>query len=202
MSSSKKRLKTSGGDGNPPKPSPVCIIHFQDSKAEKLTLLSNTVDPEGRLEKLQDISRRRLGQPVDSPHRLAHICSQVPITLLPEHGYHRECYQRFTSKLDRLVDNESLNTPGPSTGRVCKRSSTDKYIFHPDCIFCHSEGRKKIKKGQSWTTEGLANFEYGGGGTVLKAAEVKQDHDLLRRIKGYDLFACEAQFHPIKTKNN
>ena len=29
--------------------------------------------------------------------------------------------------------------------------------------------------------------------TILKVAEEKSDLDLLRRIKGYDLFACEAQ---------
>jgi hypothetical protein len=46
-----------------------------------------------------------------------------------------------------------------------------------------------------WTTELLSKFEYGGGDTVLKIAEQKKDFDLLTRIKGYDLFSCEAQFH-------
>ena len=77
-----------------------------------------------------------------------------------------------------------------------KRSSRDRFIFNADCIFCHSEGRKKIKKAKSWTTEPLSKFEFGGGETIIETAEAKQDYDLLRRIKGYDLYACEAQFHP------
>ena len=30
---------------------------------------------------------------------------------------------------------------------------------------------------------------------VFQVAEQKKDFDLLRRIKGYDPFACEAQYH-------
>lgn len=38
-------------------------------------------------------------------------------------------------------------------------------------------------------------FEHDGGDTVLCVAEQKNDFELLTRIKGYDLFACEAQVH-------
>ena len=58
------------------------------------------------------------------------------------------------------------------------------------------EGRKKIKKAKSWTTEPISKFEFVGGETIIETAEAKHDYDLLRRIKGYDLYACEAQFHP------
>ena len=51
-------------------------------------LLSEVQDPEARLKKLQDIRTRRIGEPVDSSHRLAHICSQVatsrPRSTVPE----------------------------------------------------------------------------------------------------------------------
>ena len=74
-----------------------------------------------------------------------------------------------------------------------KRSSSDRFIINPDCIFCHSEGRKKIKKAKSWTTKPLSIFKFGGGETIIETVEAKQDYDLLRRIKGYDLYACEAE---------
>ena len=57
------------------------------------------------------------------------------------------------------------------------------------------EGRKKVKIGGQWTTESLSKFEFGGGISVLNAAEQKNDTELLTRIRGYDLFSCEAQYH-------
>ena len=46
--------------------------------------------------------------------------------------------------------------------------------------------------GQRKTT---CKFEFGGGDHILDIAERREDFDLLRRIKGFDLFACEAQYH-------
>ena len=46
-----------------------------------------------------------------------------------------------------------------------------------------------------WTTESLSKFEYGGGATVLETAENSSEYSMLRKIKGYDVFACEAQYH-------
>ncbi|XP_076340647.1 uncharacterized protein LOC143241060 [Tachypleus tridentatus] len=39
-------------------------------------------------------------------------------------------------------------------------------------------------------------FEYGGGQTVIDIATSHNDDRLLTRIRGQDLFACEAQYHP------
>ena len=44
----------------------------------------------------------------------------------------------------------------------------------------------------SWTTEGTVRFEYDGGVTVQRIAQEKHDEHLLTRIRGVDLFACEA----------
>ena len=65
----------------------------------------------------------------------------------------------------------------------------------PECIFCGKDSKRKIKKGSIWTTESLFKFEYGGGATILETAKNSSDYYLLRKIKGYDLFACEAQYH-------
>ena len=68
--------------------------------------------------------------------------------------------------------------------------------------FCGKDSKRKIKKGSIWTTESLSKFEYGGGATILEIAENSSDYYLLRKIKGYDLFACEAQYHRSCHKEN
>ena len=114
----------------------------------------------------------------------------MPEELKPEHGYHRDCYQRFTKNINRLKssteDSETIEQP-----RTSGRSSTtsEKVIFKPDCIFCNKEGRKKIKEKGVWTTEATTVFECEGWKTVLETAECKKDEKLLRRIRGLDLFA-------------
>ena len=50
----------------------------------------------------------------------------------------------------------------------------------------------KVKKGSSWTTQSLSKFENGGGATILETAENSNYYAMLRKIKGYILFACEA----------
>ena len=47
----------------------------------------------------------------------------------------------------------------------------------------------------SWTTKALSSFEYGGGVTIMREAERKKGEKLLNRIRGFDLFACEAKYH-------
>ena len=47
----------------------------------------------------------------------------------------------------------------------------------------------------AWTTEGMSTFEMDGWKTVSELAEKKQDEKLLTRIRGQDLFACEAKYH-------
>ena len=85
---------------------------------------------------------------------------------------------------------------GPQTQTRPKRSrSLEGVIFDSDCIFCGNFGRKKVRRKNSWTTEGLSSFEYGGGGSILRLAEMPHDERLLRRIWGCDLFASEAKYH-------
>lgn len=168
----------------------LCVIHFEGSSSEHFTPLT-----EERLLKLKEIQQKRLDQPLDSPYRMQDACRQIPDIVVESYGYHRDCYKRFTSNLARLslvpVSTE------PSATRPPRRPSdgSNRVIFNPDCIFCGKTGWKKVKHRGSWTTQPTCKFEFGGGETVLQVAEQKKDFDLLRRIKGYDLFACEAQYH-------
>ena len=58
-----------------------------------------------------------------------------------------------------------------ATHSIAKWSLSDRFMFNPDCIFCHSDGCKKVKKTYYWTIEPLSKFEFGGGETVIKTAE-------------------------------
>ncbi len=169
-----------------------CIVQVDGLKYGDIQLLCKTNDPLERLSRLHNIRDKRLAQPFDSVYRMTASCELLPDRIEPHHGYHAVCYQRFTANLDRLHDiPESL----PSTSSRLPRSSKDKVLFHPDCIFCGSDKPKKLKKQDSWTTEKLSVFEKEGWRNVLDAAERKCDETLLRRIRGHDLFAVEAKYH-------
>ena len=52
-----------------------------------------------------------------------------------------------------------------------------------------------IKKDNSWTTEQLKFVQPDSWQVIVNQAEKKGDEILLRRIRGYDLVACGAQYH-------
>ena len=140
---------------------------------------------------LRGIKTRRLAEPLNSPYRMTDICQQIPDSLSSNHDYHWECYKRFTINLTRLRSSaETL----PSTSRLT-RESGDSVLFKPECIFCDSEKQKKIKVKGSWTTEDLSRFEFGGWQDIEHEAELQGDEKLLTRVRGKDLFACEAMYH-------
>ena len=110
-------------------------------------------------------------KPADSPNRMEDSFNQMPEKLKPEHGYHRDCYWRFTKNLDSLKssteDSETIQQ-----SRTSGRSSTafEKVILKLDCIVCNREGQKKVKEKGVWTTEATAVFECKGRKTVLEIA--------------------------------
>ena len=175
----------------------VCIAHVKGLSYGDLHLLSGLKDSEKKLAKLQEVRNRRLAQLPESPHMMKDTCDLVPEFLAEHHGIHWECYKRFTMNLDRLNPSTAGTSQrtGATTQRMGRTSSGDKIIFQPDCIFCSSESRKKVKVHGSWTTQGMSQFEYDGWKAVLEMAEMKQDEQLLVRIRGHDLFASEAKFH-------
>ena len=127
-----------------------CLLHINDSK----TYFSELDKAEERFQKILDIRVQRLAQPAGSSHRMQLVCEQIPLNFTDKDGYHRDCYQRFTTNLNRLK---------PATQTRPKRSrSSEGVIFDPYCIFCRNFGRKKVRRQNSWTTEGLSSFDYGG----------------------------------------
>lgn len=173
----------------------VCIIH--DSKAKKTNTfihLCELPNPQERFQTICSVRDRRQSQALGSSHRRDAICEQVPEQFGENHGYHRECYQRFTGNLDRLKRCAVREEYQPRRQSL-RRTSPDKIKFKPNCIFCKSFERKKILVGGAWTTEGLSRFSHGGGNTVLELAKQRGDEELLTRIRGFDLYSCEAYCH-------
>lgn len=176
-----------------PAESATCIVHIEGLIYGEIKLFSSLKDPETRRQRLCDIRSRRLAQPAGSVHRMDETCSLIPDVILPHHGYHLACYQRFSMNQDRLKD--ACTGAQTSTSRPQRPSLREGTIFHPDCIFCNCVSRKKVKVKGSWTTEGLAFFEKEGWKTILDRAVNYNDDKLLTRIRGYDLFACKAKYH-------
>ena len=109
------------------------------------------------------------------PHRLAHICCQIP-PLSPGLSNDQQCYQWFTGKLNSFMDTYLSSSAGQGpedTHSVGKWSLSDRFMSNPDCIFCHSDGCKKVKKTYYFTIEPLSKFEFGGWETVLKLQRLK-----------------------------
>ena len=153
----KRKRKESGTTKEKEK---ICIIHFHDCSHESPFVYMNAGEKSNeRFQKLRKIAEDRQRQPASSVYRLTEICRQIPENYTEEHGYHRECYQRFTIHLDRLENTKENEDPmASSTKGISRRDRTqkkDRVIFNADCIFCRKEGPKAVKKKKTWTTEGM-----------------------------------------------
>ena len=139
------------------------------------------------------------------------ICNQIPETLvganLETTGYHRGCHQKFTKNQDRLKCSATPNESASMTRSPCKASSLSAVrLFSPECIFCEKLEVKLHDK-----TERCIKFpKFKGKDGALKEPTWKQiepralelgNSRLHRKVQGEDLFAREAQFHPLKYIN-
>lgn len=174
-----------------------CIIHYEQSTNKNFTFLSKLSDPQERLEKLMNIQRLRQIQPTSSTQRLD---SQIPEVIHEKHGYHRDCYQKFTKNLNRLVTEErgEMVEQPATTRRKIKPplGTTDRVVFEPDCIFCNKAGFISIYKCGVRTSENTSSFGFDSGETVKEYANRKSDERLLCRIRDLDLSAVGAKYHP------
>ena len=150
----------------------MCIIYFLDSKCDTFSFLANTHDPENRSQKLNKIHRRRLS------HWNCHTDSLTFVAR--SHHCHQALAMINNATNDSLANWIVLRTVilfcwskhwGYSFS--CEMVVEWQIYVHPDNIFCHSDGCKKVKKAYSWTTEPVSKFEFGGGETVIKTAEAK-----------------------------
>ena len=55
--------------------------------------------------------------------------------------------------------------------------------------------KKNKKKDRAWSKEPLQGFRINGWQSVIEKAEKENDENLLLRVRGFDLSACEAKYH-------
>ena len=125
------------------------------------------------MHELNRIKVLRLAEPKDSNHRMEAQCNSLPSEWAEEHGYHKACYKKFMRHLEKLHASpcsEPDTQPTTSHGSRC-HTQAESILFRPDCIYCNSEARKKVKIQGSYTTEGLSSFDFGGGQNVQQIAE-------------------------------
>ena len=174
----------------------MCIVHFFGIVHGTFKYFKDD-NTNAKLKKILEIKKQRLDEPIASSTRMQQQCSLIPDSIEDHHGYHTNCYKRFTGNLNRL---RRIN-PSPSESsrsvRPKRRSPRNKdlVVSKPVCIFCKSERKKSVKKGRSWTTQGLSNFTRDGWVSVLEMAERKKDHILLAQIRVNNLFASASHFH-------
>ena len=143
-----KKTKTEQSDGN-------CIIHMKESNMATFTFL-NSKNKASVTTKLKEIAEKRLKEDRGSAHGMEniseHFLANVDSITENTHGYHRDCYQRLTSNLNRLKS--VSDDDGSANVKRSQRKSGDKekVIFNPDCIFCNKEGKISIKKNGYKTT--------------------------------------------------
>ena len=82
---------------------PVCIVHVKGLNYGDLQLFSEVKDDGKRFTKIQQIKERRLAQSPGNAYMMKDICSFIPDILAEQHGFHWDCYKRFTMNLARLT---------------------------------------------------------------------------------------------------
>ena len=90
----------------------ICIIHFSPNNEQNFVNLFQAAGNDKKIEKIKQIAFKRLNQPDESSYKLSEHCVNIPTTLMNHHGYHRDCYQRFTKNLDRLEEVEQISSSG------------------------------------------------------------------------------------------
>ena len=108
-------------------PSFICVLH--NTKVPKtdtfLCFSSVKCDPAEKLSKLLQIRESRLAESTNSPHHIKNVCDMLPENLdgldLDTTGYHKRCYQKFTTHLDRLQIASANASTSKKHHSLCKR---------------------------------------------------------------------------------
>ena len=183
----------------------ICIVHSESCGRESFVYLNDLdkhhtqKDAEYVLTKIQIIKHKRLQEKPGSSSRLEDECRNVPEVIGSNHGYHKDCYRRFTKHSERLKGEEPPQKRQKVETRSTGNEWNDGILFHQDCIFCNKTTSRYVKNGNVWKKEYLSKFDKGGGKLIediCKAHIGEEKYDnLLRRINGVCLFSKEAVFH-------
>ena len=82
----------------------IYIINFSSSNEQNFVNLLHTADKNKKFGKIKQTAFKHLSKPDASSYKLSEQYANILTTLMNHLGYHRDCYQRFTKNLDRLVE--------------------------------------------------------------------------------------------------
>ena len=150
-------------------------------------------------EKLDNLNKRkgrRLLEPEGSPNRLQHVCDLFPETIddsdTDRLGYHRQCYQKFTSNLNRLLTTLLHHLHVRIFTAPHANNHIRKHNFSPsECIFCSKKRRRMIRLKKFTSFKG----KYPQWKDIEPHSLELNDMKLYRKVQGQDLWGREAQFH-------
>ena len=192
------------------KTKPVCILHSNSVplKSKPFTTLSSLPgDPKARLLELHRLRDIRLKEDTDSAYRMKDVCDKIPDSIdgldLETHGYHRACYTKFVSKIDRCKHGKKTSTKPVQKTPSPRKKLPKQTKFPKECIICGKLTKKR--KGVTYNAQkGFAAWKHKESGweKVEEMARVTGRSELYRKVKGVDLFAVEARVHPIPCLSN
>ena len=168
-----------------------CIVHYKDIKFSK-KLIPATESSYNTLKECKRI-REDLGgsnRHYEQSCRIPDIFDKdVPLF------YHRECHSKFTN-IQTLVKRKFTQD---NTNEISKKRAPRKesFFFPNHCMICKktrtSVNKKEIKLSKIITTTAEE--------TLVKAATLKNDYEMLGSISGVDLIAKEFQKHETCYRN-
>ena len=163
-----------------------CIIHYKhlgDSNEEITTL------NEGTFKKLQDSAeaRRTLGGEYIHYEQIDNLPESLDCET---HGFHRECYQKFTNAVSVLKRKKSSNDVPDKRQR---RSGQFACNLYPDiCMKCKSSNPITIK-GKKQYPKNITTIS--ACESIKRAAVLQDDEELILLVANEDLIAREFKMH-------
>ena len=164
----------------------TCIIHYKHLNTAKDTITAVSEDTIKRLLESRD-ARYDLGSDYIHREQIDRIPEHFDGT---KHGYHRQCYQKFTNAISVLKRKSSLSVIPEKRQR---RSGDFSKILFPDyCMKCKSsnpitvKGKKHIPKNLTTITACEA---------IKRAARLHNDDEMRMAVDGEDLIAREFKMH-------
>lgn len=136
----------------------------------------------------------------------------------PKGGYHRRCYQSYTNivNISRMeAATPTIKTTSPATesmesqsaNETCNETASKRiHRSHAStfdiqkCIICQKikSMRKKGGRGAEPLTQNISEY---GSQSLLRAAEIRKDENVLLHLRGQDCIACEVKYHRTCYKN-
>ena len=177
----------------------VCIIHIGDGKDKGN--IKSFVHKYESWQKVQQCAEKR--KSVLSKSKYDEVLKYLPKTLDPEHGYHSNCYSKFTS-IPNKEQNEKTSPSSKSTRSLIPSPPSKSNVLPAVCIFCDQKRKKYNGKWVELVSAMTVEVEK----TIRAAAKEQNDQKLLLKIGNYeygegkDFTAMEVKYHHQPCKSN